>query len=333
MLTLTPFHGACERRLNVFCGQRALSLSSPLERLQVRSDPAVASLIATGDLSFYRAVTFSPDSILNDAKGIWDSADARVGNLETVCTRRVEPAGSIGGSIRAEPEAVDFLRSSGVTAVTLANNHSLDYGSDALAETVSSVQAEGIGVCGVSASEHAAAEPAIFSVKGIRVAMLGYCDNYRPPVNEPVHACPASLPDEATLCSIVRETAAQVDVVIVQLHWGYEFALHPLRSHRDLARRIVASGEKIVLCHHAHVPMGIEAIDNSVIAHGLGHCLFELGKYQIRNHDWTARSFLLKVGFSRTGVHNVELHPYQIMSGPRIRLLHGPRRSLFLGRA
>ena len=77
--------------------------------------------------------------------------------------------------------------------------------------------------------------------------------------------------------------------------------------------------------------MGIEAIDNSVIAHGLGNCLFKLGKYQITNHDWTARSFLLKVGFSRTGVHTVELHPHQIMSGPRIRLLHGARRSLFLG--
>lgn len=109
--------------------------------------------------------------MLNDAKHVWDSADARLGNLETVCTSRAKPAGRIGGSLHAEPEAIEFLRSSAVTAATLANNHSRDYGSGALSETRARLGQRVLTFAVSPHHQNAATEPAIFGVRGIRVAI------------------------------------------------------------------------------------------------------------------------------------------------------------------
>lgn len=309
--------------------RRLLSFEQPLEHLEIQPGQPEASLIAVGDLSFYDAKSYDPDYVLTDAKHIWDRADARVGNLETVCTRRTQPVGSLGGYLRANPEAIDFLRSAKVTAVNVANNHALDYGSAALAESSGYLQAAGIAVCGMSRSPAEIAHPALLQIQGVRIAMIGFCDHFSPPVSEPIYECPAEA-DEETMCLAVRNAVGDNDIVIVQLHWGYEFAVHPLRRHRDLARRLINCGADMVLCHHAHVPMGLEAIGNGFIAHGLGNCLFSLKDYQTLNHDWTSLSYFLEVQFSRAGVQRVSVHPYELLPGSRIRLLHGRRRHSFL---
>jgi hypothetical protein len=307
---------------------RALS-SAPLERLPIAPGQPQACLLAAGDLLLSRARSLDPVAVFADARQVWEGADARVGNLESVCTGRKDPAGTIGSSVRAGPEAAEFLGEAQLTAVTVANNHALDYGSEALAESVERVAAQGIHVCGLSPEPGLPARPAVFEVRGVRVGMLGYSDNYRPPAFEAVHAAPAMTNPEE-MAAAVAGLARNVDLVIIQLHWGYEFSLHPLRSHREVARRLAAAGAHLVLCHHAHVPMGVEVTGRSLIAHGLGNCLFPPSENQRSGHDWTGLSFLLRIAFSRHGAHSAEFIPYELLPGPSLHLLGGGPRRRFL---
>jgi hypothetical protein len=134
------------------------------------------------------------------------------------------------------------------------------------------------------------------------------------------------------MLAAVRELRGQTDVVVVQLHWGYEFALHPLLRHRDLARRVAEAGAQAVLCHHAHVPMAFEIYENSLIAHGLGNWIFADRPYFRNSHDWTFRSFLLKAGVGPEGVHWVEAMPFEIGADSRIHQMKDPARTKFLAR-
>lgn len=310
---------------------RALSLTAtPHTRLVVSGEQPTASLVCVGDIALHQTSSLVPEDLLTDVLGLWLKADARIGNLETVCTTRTEPAGTLGSSIRADPAVVSFLAAAKITAVTVANNHSLDYGSDALNESVLTVRKAGIGVCGYTDSPDTPAQPVFFSIGGLRAGMLGYCDAWRPPVNEPVTCSPAPVSTAEQMAAEVARLAAQVDIAIVQIHWGYEFALHPLRRHRDIARKLAEAGAHVVLCHHAHVPMGYEVWGKSFISHGLGNWLFEPCDYLRHGHDWTQASYLVRLDLAKTGVCSAEVVPVETVSGPSVHLMRGWKRSRFI---
>lgn len=303
--------------------------AAPLETLQVLPGESSLTLLAAGDLALNRFASFEATSVLGDVAPIWNQADVRIANLETVCTSRTKPAGTIGSSLRADPEAVKFVQSARLTAVTVANNHALDFGSDGLAESVERVRGAGVAVCGAAPEPTVPAEPALFTAGGVSFGMIGYCDSHRNPAEEAVHMMPATATPER-IQGAIRDLAKKVDIVIVQMHWGYEFIVHPLLRHREMARQFADAGAHIVLCHHAHVPMGIEVWGSSIIAQGLGNWLFEPQKYLISGHDWTQQSFLLQLAISRKGVHSASVVPFGIDKGPQISLLAGNAREFFL---
>jgi hypothetical protein len=83
--------------------------------------------------------------------------------------------------------------------------------------------------------------------------------------------------------------------------------MYPMRTHRDLARSYVDAGADLVLCHHAHVPMGIERRARGLIAYGLGNLWF--GRSARDDHPFRYASFLLRVAFSSTGRAAAEVVP------------------------
>jgi hypothetical protein len=280
-------------------------------------------------VGLYNTSVTDAEQMFSDLLPLWRQADVRIGNLEAVCTARTRPAGSIGSCMRAQPQKVALLRDAGFTAMTVANNHCLDFGSDGLAESVNLLEQAGIHTCGHAPGPGQCGAPAIFEVKGIRIGMLGFCDHWRVPVSEPITRAPSEAVPE-TMERAVAELSSNVNLIIVQVHWGYEFALHPLRMHRDTARRLAAAGAHLVLCHHAHVPMGVERYGNSVIAHGLGNFLMPPDEYMSGGHQWSERSFVLQVFFGPEGVHGAEIIPHSSHAGPSVRRLQGSRHSFFL---
>jgi hypothetical protein len=171
----------------------------------------------------------------------------------------------------------------------------------------------------------------MLEAKGIRVGMLGYTDDYRPAwPPAAATAGPAPARDELILQDL-EAIRPSVDIVVLQLHWGVEFAMYPWLSHRTRARRYAEAGADLVLCHHAHVPMGVEVWKRSVIAYGLGNLVFPASRDFTRGHPWKHRSVVLKVAFDRSGISHVEMIPVETRPDFSVAPSTGARRAQMLG--
>jgi poly-gamma-glutamate synthesis protein (capsule biosynthesis protein) len=286
------------------------------ETLLTGDEAPLIRLVALGDVALTRAAEIDANAAFGALRDVIETADVRTANLEAPLTSHIEPEGVIGSFVRADPQTVSVLQEARLDVLNVANNHALDFGPAALEDTVHLLRNAGLNACGILAAD-GPPRPATVLVNGRRIGFLGFCDDHFP-----VHPDPPG-PRPAQAVPVVIEAAvsaarAELDVLVVHLHWGYEFALHPLLRHRDLARRIVELGTDLVLCHHAHVPMAVELWHEGVIAHGLGNGLTRMSPYMREGHPWTDRSFLLDVCFSERGVCRVSIHPFRIRPDWRV---------------
>jgi poly-gamma-glutamate capsule biosynthesis protein CapA/YwtB (metallophosphatase superfamily) len=275
-------------------------------RWTISREPAEATLLLGGDLALHRwPAGQSPATVLSGLAALTRSADALILNLETQLTARSAPSGTIGSSLRADPAAVEVLSYLGVKAVTCANNHCLDYGPDGLGDSVERLTQAGIRVSGVVAEGRDGGS--VLSAGGIRVGLLGFSDDWRVGEEDPANGFRPAPHDPVLVRERIAAMRSTADLVVVQLHWGYEWSMYPMLTLRDLARSYVDAGAGLVVCHHAHVPMGVEPWGKGGIAHGLGN--FYFGPPTRDHHPFGHCSFALRAEISRAGIVALEVLP------------------------
>ena len=201
-------------------------------------------------------------------------ADLVVLNLECCISERGRPWEAPGKPFffRAPPRAVELLALLGTDCVTLANNHALDFGVDALADTLDHLAAAGIAAVGAGLDLERARRPATLAAGGLRVAVLGATDH------PPDFAAGPDRPGVAFadlgrqvpgwLAQLVREAGAQADVTLVTPHWGPNMTTAPVRHVRRAATALVDAGATLIAGHSAHVPHGVG-----------GRVLYDLGDF------------------------------------------------------
>ena len=202
------------------------------------------------------------------------SADLTVVNLECCISARGSPWDSPGKlfHFRAPPQAAAALARLGVNCVTLANNHTLDFGYTAFADTLGHLSATGIAVTGAGTNLEHARSPAILQAAGLRVAILGITDHpsdFAATADNPGAAyahlaggVPAWLTDQ------VAALAEANVAVVVMPHWGPNMTLGPLPYIRRAARALTQAGATLVAGTSAHLFHGIA-----------GQVLFDLGDF------------------------------------------------------
>lgn len=201
--------------------------------------------------------------------------DLTIGNLEcAVSTRGVAEKKTY--VFRADPALLTGLRESGVEAVTLANNHALDFGRQALRDTLEQLRAAGITPVGAGADANEAYRPAFLPVGTVRVALLGashvlpstrwYAGDGRSGI--------ASAYDPARLLAEIRLARANAELVIVYLHWGREREIRPAEYQRVLAQQCIDAGADLVAGSHPHVLQGFEYYRSKLIIYSLGNFIF-----------------------------------------------------------
>ena len=201
-------------------------------------------------------------------------ADLVVLNLECCISERGRRWDAPGKPFffRAPPRAVELLVLLGVDCVTLANNHALDYGVDALADTLEYLATAGIAVVGAGADLQQARRPATLTAGGLRVAVVGVTDHpadFAAGANRPGVAyadLARQVPD--WLLQTVHQVGASVDATLVTPHWGPNMTTAPLRHVRRAAAALVEAGATLVAGHSAHVPHGVA-----------GRVLYDLGDF------------------------------------------------------
>lgn len=239
-----------------------------------------------------------PDSLVSsELVELVQTADHFILNLECCISERGTPAAK-PATFRAPPTVVETLSLLGVTCVTLANNHVLDYGTEALVDTLNHLRDAGIRSVGAGEDIHQAREPVVLD----DLTIVALCDH------EPDFAAGLDRPGIAyvdlqrALPRWLRESASGA---VVCPHWGPNLVSEPRRYIRDAAMKLRESGAVLVAGTSAHVFHGVD-----------GNILYDMGNFldDYRSHPRLRNdlSLLFLVDIEDNVVRRIELVPLKL---------------------
>ena len=235
-------------------------------------------------------ITFVGDIMLDDLPGqyikqgndpfesfadLFKQSDLVIGNLECVVgtTGRAEIKPFV---LRAHPRVLPLVKKH-FNAVSLANNHTGDYGPQALSTMIDLLEQTGIAHFGAGKEIRSAHEPVIFTVKGKRIAILGY-DIFLPRSFEALDDQPGTAwGDPDYIVADIKKAKAfhRADIVIIYPHWGWEGDKIASSRQEYLAHLMIDSGANAVVGGHPHVTQNIEIYKGSPIFYSLGNFVFD----------------------------------------------------------
>jgi poly-gamma-glutamate synthesis protein (capsule biosynthesis protein) len=202
------------------------------------------------------------------------AADACIVNLECCISERGTPAPGRAFNFRAPPVGVEALAYLGVDCVTLANNHALDFGPEAVLDTFEHLRAARIAWVGAGQDEEDARRPALLEAAGERVSIVAFADHpaeYAAAPGRPGIAfadlARRKLPDWVS-ARLRADEDRQSAPVLVCPHWGPNMAPAPTPLVRRAARALARNGASLVAGHSAHLFHGVD-----------GRVLFDLGDF------------------------------------------------------
>lgn len=241
--------------------------------------PAVVVRLAfAGDVHFEGSSAAALTRGLGSGAAPLRRADLAVVNLETAVTTGGRPAPK-QYVFRAPPAALAVLAAAGIDAVSVANNHGMDYGTAGLADTLAAGRSAGLPVLGAGPDERQAFAGLTRTVRGVRVTVVAATDVLDSSVAAAWTAGPdspglASAKDGDRLVQRVRQAAASADVVVAFLHWGVERQVCPTARQQALAQALVEAGADLVVGSHAHVLQPLASVHGAPVAYGLGNFVF-----------------------------------------------------------
>lgn len=227
------------------------------------------------------------------------AADLRFAQVERVYSERgALQLHSGGGHSRLPPHMASVFTDCGFDVVSLASNHAMDWGPEAMLDTADLLRAQGMQVVGAGASLAEARRPAFIERNGVRVAFLAYCSilregyaagEHRPGVaplrvhtyyeafdyQAGVPPRVVTVPHEADLAGMledIRTAKRTADAVVVSLHWGIHFIPKVIADYQPaVARAVFAAGADAILGHHAHCPKAIGVHEGKVCFYSLSN--------------------------------------------------------------
>jgi hypothetical protein len=289
----------------------------------------VVTVAAAGDVNLGDGVTpyltrNGIDYPWTDAAAIFKSADIAFANLECAIASCGSPVPGKEFCFRGPPESAPGLATAGIDVVSLANNHSKDYGAAALQETFVRLRECGILWCGAGENSSEAYSPASIQIRDRKVSFVAF--NSIVPAGWPATAfapgC-ATTYDSDVVARVIRDAAEESDYVVASFHWGIELQTAPNSSQESLARLAVDSGADLVLGHHPHVVQGFELYKNRLIAYSLGNFVFSPPR------EISARTLALTATIGPGGLIQARVVPMFIRSC-RPEVLHGNQATSWL---
>jgi poly-gamma-glutamate synthesis protein (capsule biosynthesis protein) len=292
------------------------------------SSDQVAKLVAAGDVMLDRRLgdviaSGWMEYPFENVAGLLSNADLTIGNLESALGNIGEAADKTY-TFQAPLEAAQTLEFAGFDLLSLANNHALDFGHQALQQGIELLRVRGISTVGAGVNETAAHTPFITEIDGLKLAFLAYVDvpvewrgfDAHSWIATPTRAGVAWA-DPERIRTDVDDAARLADLVIVLLHGGNEFIYEPSTAQVSAAHAAIEAGAHLVLGHHTHVVQGVEFYQGGVIAYGLGNLAF--------TDSGASNSIILNVWLDAQGVRSLEIVPLTLQSDGRPTPADGAR--------
>ena len=164
------------------------------------------------------------------------------------------------------------LKKININAVTLANNHLLDYGEKGLCDTLNTLQSQNISFVGGGKNIAEASKPLFIENNNLRIAVINFCENeWSIATNDCGGANPLDIVDNTNQ---IKEAKQKADFVIVIAHGGHEYYQLPSPRMVKQYRFFIDNGADAVIGHHTHCISGLEIYKNCPIAYSLGNMIF-----------------------------------------------------------
>ncbi len=231
-------------------------------------------MAAVGDILLDRGVgarieANGVESILPVVADQLQRADIAFGNLECPLST-VGPRDPDSAIFRADPATVEVLVLGGLDIVSLANNHTLNSGPEALVQTMDYLEAAGVSYVGAAREEEHGSDPVFLHVGDLRVGFLAYTDlTFAHDSHSKVD------PGLTCLRSQISAARAACDLLLVSYHWGEMDYRRPTSRQAEVAHASIDAGADAVLGHHPHVLQGMEVYGGKPILYSLGNFVFD----------------------------------------------------------
>lgn len=272
-------------------------------------------LALAGDTMLGRGVAaaLSPDPaavVADPVASAMRECDLCILNLECCISThgRPWPAPHKPFFFRAPPRAVELLAHLGVDCVTLANNHALDYGEEALLDTFDHLRAAGIAWVGAGADIEAARAPRLLDAGGMRLGIVAFSDHpaeYAAAQGRAGIAYAAGPGAQPWVDGAIAAVRRSSDAVLVTPHWGPNMTTEPTPRVRAAAAGLLKAGATLVAGHSAHVFHGM----GEAILYDLGDFLDDYATHPVLRNDL---GLLWLIELDNSGPRRVEGLPLKL---------------------
>ncbi|MFT3985425.1 MAG: CapA family protein [Lachnospiraceae bacterium] len=247
------------------------------------------TLAFAGDICFYDEYA-NMTTLRAQSNGIYDcilpqvmeemkSSDIFMVNNEFAYSDRGTPTAGKKYTFRAKPQNVGLLSDMGVDIVSLANNHSYDYGPEALYDTIDILNEAKVPFVGAGKTIEEAKKPVYFKANGQTIAYVSATQIERtenPDTKEATETSPGvlrTLYPEAFL-EVIENARENSDFVVVFVHWGSENTDLVEESQRDLAQKYAEAGADLIIGAHSHCLQGVDYIGEVPVFYSMGNFWF-----------------------------------------------------------
>lgn len=250
------------------------------------------------------------DYMWEDVSELIKSADYSLFNLETSVSLRGSDTKPEGFGFRSEPSTLEGLVNAGIDMVSIANNHVIDYGREALTDTMSSLKEYNIEYIGAGENYNEASKINYQNINGLKVAFIGTTEilGYKSWVAEDEKSGVFYLNKNnlEEINNIIKVAKENSDYVVVVAHWDREYYDYPESETIDMAHTFIDNGADIIIGHHPHVLQGIEYYKEGIIYYSTGNFNF-----LIKNEN-ASQSALFEVGFDKEKIVSSKVYPIKI---------------------
>lgn len=290
------------------------------------------SILVAGDYSpkerFQTAIDTSAFyDLFPNIKELLSSVDYSVVNFETtIPTSTSKPIDKVGSHLSAKENSLVPLQWLGFKMLTMANNHFLDYGKDALLNSMRLAAKYGFQTIGAGLNLSEASQYKTVEINDKKIAFINVCEHEFSIATDNEAGCnPLNIID---VSNDIRAAKAEADYVIVIIHGGNEHYKLPSPRMKKTYRFFIEQGADVVLNHHQHCYSGYEVYKERPIFYGLGNFCFDSASDIKYRHETYNYGFMVKLFLSDHV--SFELIPYeQCYAKPGVYLLEEQRKKDF----
>jgi len=305
--------------------RRSAGVSKPLPLLSVSAVGDVMMSSWLINVVRQEGVDYPFDS----TRALLKSSDFAIANLEAPLSNSGEPFEGKKFTFKVPPEFAAGIKNAGIDILNLANNHILDFGSEGLRNTISTLDSMKIFHIGAGADRDSACAPTIVDYFGIRIAFLGFSMTFPKEFWAGDTSCGTCYPYEVKFQRLVKQCEQEADLTIVSFHWGAEKRTTPKEYQVYYAHKAIDLGADLVLGHHPHVLQGLELYKNRLIAYSLGNYVFASYSEDARD------SIVLQAMITPNGLLSARARPISVYNADvnfQPHLLYGTDRGAVLQR-